>query len=86
MTTCIRLTAGVVAVTLALITPIPHSLAQSGTSTSDVPNGSLKAFLRSYLSLDGRVPPDTTTRITTYGVKKRGEDTEEDIVYVSGPG
>lgn len=48
------------------------------------PNEPLKAYLRSYLSLGGKVPPDTTTRITVASVKTDDGKTDEDIVYVSG--
>lgn len=82
----IRLMAGVVTVMLALVAPLRYSFGQDGTSISDVPSGSLKVFLRSYLSLGGRIPPDTTTRITTYRVKTGDGKTEEDIIYVSGQG
>jgi hypothetical protein len=82
----IRVMAGVVAVTLTLVAPLRYSFGQSGASTPDVPSGLLKTFLRSYLSLGGKVPPDTTTRITTYSVKTDGGKTEENIVYVSGQG
>ncbi len=78
--------AGVLTVMLALIAPLPYSFGQGGTSISDAHSGSLKAFLRSYLSLGGRIPPDATTRITTYRVKTGEGKTEEDIVYVSGQG
>lgn len=53
-------------------------------TASNRPSEPLKAYLRSYLSLGGKVPPDTTTRITVAGVKPDGGKTEEDIVYVSG--
>jgi len=76
----------VVTVMLALIATLRYSFGQGGTSISDVPSASLKAFLQSYLSLGGRIPPDTTTRITTYRAKTGGGKTEEDIVYVSGQG
>lgn len=82
----IRLMAGVVTVMLALVVPLRYSFGQNGTSISDVPSRSLKAFLRSYLSLGGRIPPDTTTRITTYRVKTGDGKIEVDIVYVSGQG
>jgi hypothetical protein len=61
-------------------------LAQGRATASDRPSEPLKAYLRSYLSLGGRVLLDTTTRITAYGVKIGDGKTEEDIVYVSGPG
>lgn len=53
-------------------------------TTSDRPSEALKAYLRSYLNPDDNVPPDTTTRITTFGVRTGGGKAEEDIVYVSG--
>lgn len=43
----------------------------------------LKTYLRGYLSLGGKVHPDTTTRITTARVKISGGNVE-DLVYVSG--
>jgi len=43
----------------------------------------LKAFLRSYLSLWGKVSPDKTTQITAVTVKTNSGK-PEDIVYVSG--
>lgn len=55
-------------------------------TTSYRPSEPLKAYLRSYLSLDGKIPPDTTTRITVASVKTNGGKSEEDIVYVSGQG
>lgn len=56
------------------------------TTASSRPNEPLKAYLRSYLSHEEKLPPDTTTRITTYSVKAGDGKTEEDIVYVSGQG
>jgi hypothetical protein len=50
---------------------------------SNQPTEPLKAYLRSYLSLGGKVPPDKTTRIATVRVKT-DNGKPEDIVYVSG--
>jgi hypothetical protein len=55
------------------------------TSVSSRPNEPLKAYLRDYLSLGGKVPRDTTIRITT--VKVKADDGKaEDVVYISGEG
>jgi hypothetical protein len=48
------------------------------------PSAQLKAYLRDYLSLGGKVAPDTTTRITAISVRSDNGKTEENIVYVSG--
>ncbi|QNI31356.1 hypothetical protein H7849_20065 [Alloacidobacterium dinghuense] len=53
---------------------------------SNGPSGPLKAYLRSYLSLGGKVPPDTTTRVTAFSVKTDDGKTKEYIVYLSGQG
>jgi hypothetical protein len=53
---------------------------------SNGPSEPLKAYLRSYLSLGGKVPPDTTTRVTAFSVKTDDGRTDENIVYVSGQG
>jgi hypothetical protein len=53
------------------------------TSVSSHPSEPLKAYLRDYLSLGGKVPPDTTTRITTVKVKANNGKTE-DVVYILG--
>lgn len=47
------------------------------------PSEPLKAYLRNYLTLGGKVPPDTTTKITTARVEA-GNGKPEDVVYVSG--
>jgi hypothetical protein len=50
---------------------------------SSMPSAPLKVWLRSYLTLGGKVPPDTTTKVATVQVKiENGKP--EDIVYVSG--
>jgi hypothetical protein len=48
------------------------------------PSETLKAYVRSHLSLGGNVPPDLTTRITSVSLKIGDRKTEEIIVYVSG--
>jgi hypothetical protein len=50
------------------------------------PSEPLKAYLRSYLSVGGKIAPDKTTRIAVFSLKTNGEESEEDIVYVSGQG
>ncbi len=55
------------------------------TVPSDSLRGPLKTFLRNYLTLGGKVPPDTTTKITTVQVKAENGKFEE-VVYVSGEG
>jgi hypothetical protein len=55
-------------------------------AASNRPSEPLKAYLRSYLSFGGKVPPDATTRVTSFGVKTDDGKTKEDIVYVSGQG
>jgi hypothetical protein len=55
------------------------------STASNRPTEPLKAYLRSYLSLGGKVPPDKTTRIATVRVKA-DNGKPEDIVYVSGQG
>ena len=52
--------------------------------TSNPSREPLKTYLRNYLSLGGKVPPDPTTRISTYTVKTAEGKTMESIVYVSG--
>lgn len=47
------------------------------------PTEPLKAYLRSYLILGGKVPPDKTTRIAAVRVKA-DNGKPEDVVYVSG--
>ncbi len=50
---------------------------------STIPSEPLKVYLRSYLTLGGKVPPDTTTKVATVQVKfENGKS--EDLVYVSG--
>jgi hypothetical protein len=49
---------------------------------SDLPSEPLKAYLRDYLTLGGKVPPDMTTKISTAEVETAGGGTE-DVVYVS---
>ena len=61
------------------------SLGQEVTAI-DQPSGPLKAYLQNYLSLGGRVAPDTTTRITAASVADGKGKTMEYIVYLSGPG
>ncbi len=48
-----------------------------------LPSEPLKAYLRNYLTLGGRVPPDTSTKITAARVKAENGEPEE-VVYVSG--
>lgn len=62
------------------------SLLLGQTSVINRPSEALKDYLRSYLNLGGKVAPDTTTRITAASVRNDDSKTEEDIVYVSGPG
>jgi hypothetical protein len=38
------------------------------------------------LSVGGKIAPDKTTRIAVFSLKTNGEESEEDIVYVSGQG
>jgi hypothetical protein len=47
-------------------------------ATSNRPSEPLKAYLRSYLSLGGKVPPDTTTRFTAFSVTTDDGKTEEE--------
>lgn len=47
---------------------------------------SLEAYLQSYLSLGGRIPPDPATRVNIFSVKSCADKTNEYIVYVSGGG
>ena len=70
------------ALVLTMVVATGFSLEQQ-TTASIYPSESLKAYLRSYLS-PGKVPPDTTTRITAVCVKPDGGKTEVYIVYVSG--
>ena len=44
------------------------SLGQQAVA-SNGPSEPLKAYLRSYLSLGGKVPPDATTRVSAFSVK-----------------
>jgi len=49
----------------------------------NLPREPLKAYLRNYLTLGGKVSPDVTTKVATVQVKT--EDGKlEDVVYVSG--
>jgi hypothetical protein len=50
---------------------------------SNLPSEPLKTYLRNYLTLGGKVPPDMTTKITTVRVKAENGKSE-DVVYVSG--
>jgi hypothetical protein len=50
---------------------------------SSIPSEPLKAYLRTYLTLGGKVPPDTTTKVTTVQVKIENGKPEY-LVYVSG--
>jgi hypothetical protein len=50
---------------------------------ASIPSEPLMVYLRSYLTLGGKVPPDKTTKVTIVEVKiENGEP--EDLVYVSG--
>jgi hypothetical protein len=78
--------AAIVVCRLVLAGTIVLLPAQQATA-SNRPSEPLKAYLRSYLSLGGNVPPDATTRITAASVKTDAGKTEDDIVvYVSGQG
>ena len=46
------------------------------------PSEPLKAYLRTYLSLGGKVAPDTTTRITAHSVQSGHGKPEEDIIIL----
>ncbi len=70
---------------LTIASTIVFSPGQQATA-SNRPSEPLKTYLRSYLSLGGKVPPDKTTRITAVSVKTDDGKTEEDIVYISGQG
>lgn len=50
---------------------------------SNLPSEPLKAYLRNYLTLGGKVPPDVTTKVSAVRVKTEDGGTE-DVVYVSG--
>jgi hypothetical protein len=54
-----------------------------GTAASTRPSEPLKAYLRGYLSLGGKVAPDTTTKINAVRVKTDNGRAEV-VVYVSG--
>jgi hypothetical protein len=66
---------------MAGVTALLHG--QQATA-SNRPSERLKAYLRSYLRPNGRVPPDATTRVSAVRIKTDGGKAEEDIVYVSG--
>jgi hypothetical protein len=53
---------------LTIASTIVFSPGQQATA-SNRPSEPLKVYLRSYLSLGGKVPPDKTTRITAVSVK-----------------
>jgi hypothetical protein len=59
------------------------SVSQGQGSEASHPSEPLKAYLRDYLSLGGKVPPDKTTRITAVNVRT-DNGKPEDVVYVSG--
>jgi hypothetical protein len=70
----------------ALLMVVEATAASQGqeSTASKYPSEQLKTYLRGYLSLEGKVPPDTTTRITVARTDCDGIETEEDVVYVSG--
>jgi hypothetical protein len=78
-----RLTINILCAALLMI-GLPVLRGQNAAQ-SDSLREPLKTFLRNYLTLGGKVPPDTTTKITTVQVKAEDEKSEE-IVYVSGQG
>jgi hypothetical protein len=73
---------GVALLMVAGVTAVAQGQESVGSSH---PNETLKPYLRGYLSLGGKVPPDTTTRITTVRVKA-DNGKAVDVVYVSGEG
>lgn len=79
-----RITTNILCVIALLMIGAPVLRGQNTT-----PSGSLreplKSFLRNYLTLGGKVPPDMTTKISAVQVEAENEKSEE-IVYVSGQG
>ncbi len=67
---------------MMMIGAIVSSQGQESTASSH-PSEPLKTYLRGYLSLGGKIPPDTTTRVTTVRVETDNGKGEE-VVYVSG--
>ena len=78
-----RIMTSVVGVMLLIGAGATAVLQGQQTTASNGPNEPLKAYLRDYLSLGGKVPPDATTRITSVKVKT-DDGKVVDIVYVSG--
>lgn len=79
-----RVVASIVGALVLTVTAATSLLSGQQATPINHPSEPLKAYLRSHLSLGGKVTPDTTTRITVASVRNDDGKTEEDIVYVSG--
>lgn len=81
-----RFTTSIVGAAFLMMTGTTWLSVGQQSVASNVPSERLKAYLRSYLTLGGKVPSDTTTRATAFSVKTDNGKIEENIVYVSGQG
>jgi hypothetical protein len=80
--TRMRLSTSIVRAAFLFPGAIAASQGQESTTSSHL-SQPLKIYLRGYLNVGVRIPPDTTTRVTPVRVST-DEGKSEDVVYVSG--